>query len=128
MALQMGNWGYFIPISGVNIVNPVSGPFSNKLCVVLGEKIGEIFRLTRHLPRARDSVRFLGGWGDWYLEDGIPVQWLFLVPIKGGIGSIFSPPRFGKDYKWYISGIYSQLGDYMPPTTFYGNQKQPLTS
>ena len=29
-------------------------------------------------------------------------------------------------YKWYISGIYCQLGDYMPPTTFYGNQKQPL--
>ena len=27
---------------------------------------------------------------------------------------------------WYISGIYCQLGDYMPPTTFYGNQKQPL--
>ncbi len=29
-------------------------------------------------------------------------------------------------YKWYISGIYCQLGDYMPPTTFYGNKKQPL--
>ena len=30
-------------------------------------------------------------------------------------------------YKWYISGIiYCQSGDYMPPTTFYGNQKQPL--
>ena len=26
-----------------------------------------------------------------------------------------------------VSGsIYCQLGDYMPPTTFYGNQKQPL--
>ncbi len=33
-------------------------------------------------------------------------QWLFPVPIKGGIGSIFHPPRFGKDYKWYISGIF----------------------
>ena len=39
-----------------------------------------------------------------------------LVPLKGGIGSIFHPPE-GKDYKWYISGIYCQLGDYMPPTT-----------
>ena len=29
-------------------------------------------------------------------------------------------------YKWYISGIYCQLGDYMLPFTFYGNQKQPL--
>ena len=25
-----------------------------------------------------------------------------LVPVKGGIGSIFHPPRFGKDYTWYI--------------------------
>ena len=25
--------------------------------------------------------------------------------IKGGIGSIFDPPE-GKDYKWYISGIF----------------------
>ena len=29
-------------------------------------------------------------------------------------------------FKWYIGGIYCQLGDYMPPTTFYGNQKQPF--
>ena len=27
----------------------------------------------------------------------------------------------------FWSGIYWQLGDYMPPTTFKGNQKQPLT-
>ena len=32
-------------------------------------------------------------------------QWLFLVPIKGGLGSIWGPPE-GKDYKWYISGIF----------------------
>ena len=32
---------------------------------------------------------------------------LFLAPLKGGIGrSHVSPPRFGKDYKWYISGIF----------------------
>ena len=37
-------------------------------------------------------------------------------PIKGGLGSIFDPPE-GKDYKWYVSGIYCQLGDYMAPTT-----------
>ena len=30
-------------------------------------------------------------------------QWIFQVPVKGGIGSIFHPPE-GKDYKWYISG------------------------
>ena len=40
-------------------------------------------------------------------------QWLFLVPAKGGIGSIFHPPE-GKDYKWYnkwyilpIGGLYA---------------------
>ena len=43
-------------------------------------------------------------------------QWLFLVPLKGWIGSIFHPPE-GKDYKRYISGIYCQLGDYILPTT-----------
>ena len=40
-----------------------------------------------------------------------------LVSIKGGIGSIFTAPE-GKDYKWYINGIYCQLGDYMLPTTY----------
>ena len=39
-----------------------------------------------------------------------------MLPLTGGIGSIFYPPE-GKDYKWYISGIYCQLGDYMRPTT-----------
>ena len=28
-----------------------------------------------------------------------------LKPLKGGIGSIWGPPE-GKDYKWYISGIF----------------------
>ena len=40
-----------------------------------------------------------------------------MVPLKGGIGSMFDPPE-GKDYEWYISCIYCQLGDYMLPTTF----------
>ena len=36
-------------------------------------------------------------------------------------------PWHGRDvFALYISGIYCQLGDYMPPTTLYGNQKQPL--
>ena len=37
-----------------------------------------------------------------------------MVPLKGGrlVGSIFVPSRFGKDYKWYISGKKTcQLGD-----------------
>ena len=29
-------------------------------------------------------------------------------------------------YKWYISGIYCQLGDYMVPTTYKGKQETPL--
>ncbi len=47
-------------------------------------------------------------------------QWLFLVPLKGGIGSMFHPPE-GKDYKWYIlpiGGLYATyhlLGE--PETT-----------
>ena len=50
-----------------------------------------------------------------------------MVPVKGGIGSIWAPPE-GKDYKWYISGIFpANWGmDYATDPTFYGNQKQPL--
>ena len=48
-------------------------------------------------------------------------QWLFLVPVKGGLGSIFHPPE-GKDYKWYIIGIFPAnwrifLATYLPPFT-----------
>ena len=39
-------------------------------------------------------------------------QWLFLVPLKGG--RLHITPQLAI-YKWYISGIYCQLGDYMPP-------------
>ena len=48
-----------------------------------------------------------------------PNQWLFLVPLKGGIGSNFDPPE-GKDYKWYISGIFpANWGmDYATDPTF----------
>ena len=36
---------------------------------------------------------------------------------------VLQPPK-----RQYISGIYCQLGDYIPPDpTFYGSQKQPLT-
>ena len=41
-------------------------------------------------------------------------QWLFLVPLKGGRDYITPQKAI---YKWYISGIYCQLGDYMLPTT-----------
>ena len=43
------------------------------------------------------------------------VQWIFLVPVKGGRDYIIPQKAI---YKWYISGIYCQLGDYMLPTTF----------
>ena len=54
-------------------------------------------------------------------------QWLFLVPLKGGIGRIFHPPE-GKDYKWYFSGIFPANWGMENATdpTFYRNQKQPL--
>ena len=53
------------------------------------------------------------------------IQWLFLVPVKGGIGGIVHPLAV---YTTYIPLIYCLLGGYMLPTTFYGNQKQPLTN
>ena len=43
------------------------------------------------------------------------MQWLFLVPLKGGRDYITAQKAI---YKWYISGIYCQLGDYIIPTTF----------
>ncbi len=60
-------------------------------------------------------------------ERNTTTQWLFLVPLKGGIGSIFHPPG-SAIYKWYISGIfpanwgmdyaiYHLLGE--PETTIY---------
>ena len=41
-----------------------------------------------------------------------------MVSLEGG--SIFPPPRFGKDYKWYISGIFpANWGmDYATDPTF----------
>ena len=37
-------------------------------------------------------------------------------------------PTEGKDYKWYLSGIYCQLGDYVPPTYYLLGEpfQQPL--
>ncbi len=52
------------------------------------------------------------------------IQWLFLVPLKGGRDYITPQKAI---YKWYIRGIYCQLGDYMLPTTLYRNLKNPLT-
>ena len=39
------------------------------------------------------------------------------VLVVGGRDSI-RPPTEGKEYTWYISGIYCQLGENMLPTTF----------
>ena len=50
-------------------------------------------------------------------------QWLFLVPAKGGRWHRI--PQLSV-YTTYIPLIYCLLGCYMLPTTFYGNQKQPL--
>ena len=41
-------------------------------------------------------------------------QWLFLVPLKGGIGGIVHPP-IGRKNATYIPLIYCLLGDYMLP-------------
>ncbi len=47
-------------------------------------------------------------------RDLLPWLWM-LVPL---VGSVAYNPQEGKDYKWYISGIYCHLGDYMLPTSF----------
>ena len=39
-------------------------------------------------------------------------QWSFLVPLIGGRWYIITQLAI---YKWYISGIYCQLGDYISP-------------
>ena len=44
-------------------------------------------------------------------------QWLFLVPIKGGIGGIVHPP-IGSIYHLYTTYSPCLLGGYMLPTTF----------
>ena len=48
-------------------------------------------------------------------KSSILIQWLFLVPLNDGRD--YKTPQKAI-YKWYINGIYCQLGDYMPPTTF----------
>ena len=50
-----------------------------------------------------------------------------MVPLKGGIGSIFNHPE-GKDYKWYISGIFpANWGmDYATDPTFLGEPETTI--
>ena len=52
-------------------------------------------------------------------------QWICLVPLKGGRFYIITQLAVYTTYI-YIPRIYCLLGDYMLPTTCYGNQKQPL--
>ena len=49
----------------------------------------------------------------------------FWFPLIGGRGYII--PQLAV-YTTYIPLIYCQLGDYMLPTTYYGNQETPLIS
>ena len=48
----------------------------------------------------------------------LKIQWIFQVPVKGGRDYI--TPLEGKDYKWYISGIFpANWGmDYATDPTF----------
>ena len=50
-----------------------------------------------------------------FLTNKVLGQWLFLVPLIGGRLHIIPQKAI---YKWYISGIYCQLGDYISPTTY----------
>ena len=60
----------------------------------------------------------------WNFGGDYLFQWIFQVPVKGG--RVYITPQEAI-YKWYISGIYCQLGDYILPTTLYRNLKIPLT-
>ena len=51
------------------------------------------------------------------------IQWLFLIPIKGGRWHII--PQLAV-YTTYIPLIYCLLGGYIIPTTYYQNLKNPL--
>ena len=53
------------------------------------------------------------------------INGLFWFWKKVGLG--LHNPQTKAIYTWYISDIYSQLGDYMLPTTFYKNLKNLLT-
>ena len=67
---------------------------------------------TRVMPECLwplDLLRVMFYFVAWYS------QWLFLVPLIGGRWYIITQLAI---YKWYISGIYCQLGDYISPTTY----------
>ena len=51
------------------------------------------------------------------------IQWLFLVPLKGGRWHII--PQLAV-HTTYIPLIYCLLGGYIIPTTYYQNLKNPL--
>ena len=80
---------------------------------------------------AHKKTCILGGWlvgtkqfwkpsGFWCVTFIASVGWSMVVSgsrRKGGIGSIWGPPE-GKDYKWYISGIFPAnwgIICYLPP-------------
>ena len=75
--------------------------------------------------------RLGGAHGQWWAnEKRYPMmltflQWLFLVPLIGGRCYIVT---YLAVRTTYIALIYCQLGDYMLPTTYYGNQETPLIS
>ena len=39
---------------------------------------------------------------------------------------VYNHPNAGKDYTWYISCIYYQLGDFISPTTHYGETEATI--
>ena len=52
------------------------------------------------------------------------IQWIIPVLVLGGRDYITPSKAI---YNWYLSGICSQLGDYILPATFYNNPKNLLT-
>ena len=77
--------------------------------VTLGDSEPSSARRFRASRRKTESPSYPGGVRDMFF------QWIFQVLVIGGRDYITPQKAI---YKWYISGIYCQLGDYMPPTTF----------
>ena len=55
--------------------------------------------------------------------------WLFLVPVKGGIGGIVHPPIGRKNTTYIPLIVLAEPGGlYATDPTFYWNQKHPETT
>ena len=93
------------------LINTWTSPCFLRFGIVFFSYGGWVKRVTS--GRRRRSFHVVGCWFDaagprpgiQQQHGSIGSMVGMLVPLKGGIGSIFWTPQEGKDYEWYISGI-----------------------